>query len=173
MGVNHKPIIRGTDNAIWDRIKLIPFNYRISRNEQIDNYEDILLHENSGILNWAISGCLGWQKEKLEPEPEGIQKAISGYRQEMDTIGLFLEECCELDEKETVKFSDLYETYKRWCEKGGERNFLSKKALGTALKERGFNNRRDWGAQGKPVVYEGIKLIDRLQERFENAQYYG
>jgi hypothetical protein len=74
-----------------------------------------------------------------------------------------------LDDKETVKFSDLYDSYKHWCEKAGERNFLSKKALGTALKEREFTGRRDWGAQGKPTIYEGIKLIDRVKERYENT----
>jgi putative DNA primase/helicase len=31
---NHKPVIRGTDHAIWDRIRLIPFNVRIPDAQQ-------------------------------------------------------------------------------------------------------------------------------------------
>ena len=29
LGANHKPIVRGTDNAIWRRIRLIPFDVTI------------------------------------------------------------------------------------------------------------------------------------------------
>jgi len=34
MATNHKPEIRGTDNAIWNRIKLIPFTVSIPKDQQ-------------------------------------------------------------------------------------------------------------------------------------------
>ena len=34
LAVNHKPIIKGTDHAIWRRVRLIPFDVTIRENEQ-------------------------------------------------------------------------------------------------------------------------------------------
>jgi putative DNA primase/helicase len=172
LSVNHRPVIRGTDHAIWRRIHLIEFDYMVPENKQIKDLEKILFEEASGILNWAITGCLGWQQEGLNP-PEEVIQATKGYRQEMDVLGSFLDDCCEIKETETVIFSDLYNAYKNWCEKSGEKYTLTKKAMGTALKERGFFSRKQRTSQGTPLVYEGIKLVDPVQEKFEKTQYYG
>ena len=34
LACNHKPIIRGTDDAIWRRVKLVPFNVTIPPKER-------------------------------------------------------------------------------------------------------------------------------------------
>src|SRR5262249_35693849 len=34
LATNHKPVIRGTDKAIWDRIRLVPFTVRIAKMKQ-------------------------------------------------------------------------------------------------------------------------------------------
>jgi putative DNA primase/helicase len=54
---NHKPQIRGTDHAIWRRIRLIPFTVTIPEEEKDFNLLDKLRSEKEGILSWAIDGC--------------------------------------------------------------------------------------------------------------------
>jgi P4 family phage/plasmid primase-like protien len=66
LATNHKPTIRGTDNAIWRRIRLIPFNVTIPDAEQDCDLGDKLAAERSGILNWAIQGALAWQRDGLQ-----------------------------------------------------------------------------------------------------------
>ena len=41
LSTNHKPVIKGTDNAIWDRIKLIPFTVRIEEGSQRPRHQDL------------------------------------------------------------------------------------------------------------------------------------
>ncbi|MHC4215333.1 MAG: DNA primase family protein, partial [Planctomycetota bacterium] len=66
---NHKPRIKGTDEGIWRRIKLLPFTARIL-DEHIDPYlEEKLMVELPGILNWMIDGLAGWQSNGRLIEP--------------------------------------------------------------------------------------------------------
>ena len=60
LAANHKPSIRGTDYAVWRRVKLIPFAVTIPESKQDKHLTDKLKSEISGILNWAIRGCLDW-----------------------------------------------------------------------------------------------------------------
>ena len=53
LGSNHKPAIRGTDYAIWRRVKLIPFTVQIPPAEQDPELPEKLKAELPGILNWA------------------------------------------------------------------------------------------------------------------------
>ena len=59
---NHKPIIKGTDIGVWRRIRMVPFNVTVKPEDRNPNLEAELLEELPGILNWAIEGCLDWQK---------------------------------------------------------------------------------------------------------------
>jgi putative DNA primase/helicase len=150
---NHKPIIRGTDHAIWRRIRLIPFNVKIPPEQRIPNYEQYLLQELSGILNWALMGCLLWQQEGLDP-PERVKSATQEYRSEMDTIAQFLDECCNEGNGLSVMAKQLYERYSEWCRENGL-NPLNSTNLGREMVSRGFNRvHKEFGN-----AYEGIGII--------------
>jgi P4 family phage/plasmid primase-like protien len=72
---NHKPVIKGTDHAIWRRIVLVPFNVQFwnpAKSEtgpdhlkQDKSLPEKLKAESEGILMWAIRGCLDWQRDGL------------------------------------------------------------------------------------------------------------
>ena len=89
---NHKPVIRGTDNAIWDRIRLIPFDLRISEEQEDCGLPGRLREELPGILAWAVGGCLSWQAHGLGL-PTEVKIASATYRAEMDQLAAFLSEC--------------------------------------------------------------------------------
>ena len=75
------PEIKGTDEGIWRRIHLIPFDVRIKPAAQNKNLVRELVMELPGILNWALKGYLAWRKGGLKP-PEAIQAASAEYRRE-------------------------------------------------------------------------------------------
>jgi putative DNA primase/helicase len=114
---NHRPRLSADDQALWDRIKLIPFDYRITDEEKIDGFSDILIQEEAeGILAWAVEGCLKWQKEKLK-DAEEITKAVNAYRENEDSIGQFLRVVCYVDLNNTsmeIKGSDLLSKFHEW-----------------------------------------------------------
>jgi putative DNA primase/helicase len=161
MAVNHKPTVRGTDNAIWRRISLIPFTETIPPEEQDKKLPEKLCEERPGILAWAVEGCLEWQREGLQA-PEEVRRATGEYRAEMDVLGAFLKECCKQGPDENEAAGDLYETYKLWCQDGGERAETQRR-FGTQLKERGFERYRG-GANGGHR-WRRVSLLTHWKER--------
>ena len=86
LAANHKPVIKGDDHAMWRRIRLIPFSVTISDDKQDKELPNKLRQEFSGILNWAIAGCLQWQAQGLNP-PQDVMEATHEYQAEMDVLG--------------------------------------------------------------------------------------
>ena len=148
---NHKPSIRGTDHAIWRRIRLIPFTVVIPDEEQDRNLDSKLRAELPGILAWCVRGCLAWNRNGLRP-PMEVTEATSEYRSEEDILRAFLDEHCILGRQFKAKAADLYGRYKGWAESSGE-NPLSQTRFGKALAERGLEKQRSNG-----IHYQGIGL---------------
>lgn len=74
--------------------------------------------ELPGILNWAIEGCLAWQKDGLDV-PAVITAATNRYREEMDLLGHWIDQECTVGPHLSVSSKQLYENYRRWCEAVG------------------------------------------------------
>ena len=149
MATNHKPKIRGADNGIWRRIKMIHFTVTIPPEQRDKNLTEKLIAENSGILNWLLKGYAMWKKEGLE-EPAAVREANEEYRMDMDSVGTFVTDCLELDASLQWRLPTnlLYQTYIKWCSKNNER-VMSQKWLGMRMSEKGFkrvitNGQRLW-----------------------------
>lgn len=140
LATNHKPVIRGTDEGIWRRLHLIPFAVTIPEAERDPRLKDKLAAEASGILRWAVDGCLAWQRGGLRP-PELVTAATREYRDEMDVIGAFLEERCVQKAGASVKSGELFEAFRSWCEATGE-YAGNNKTFSLRLQERGFEKRK-------------------------------
>lgn len=103
LATNHRPQIRGTDHAIWRRIRLIPFDVTFHTAEtgktpqQDQTLPARLREEATGILAWAVRGCLAWQSQGLGA-PDAVRDATEAYRAEMDVLAMFFEERCIFDE---------------------------------------------------------------------------
>jgi putative DNA primase/helicase len=160
LSTNHKPEIRGTDAAIWRRIRLVPWAVTIPPAEQDKKLPIALRHELAGILAWVVRGCLQWRREGLQA-PDEVRKATGEYRAEMDVLAGFLVECCELDTGHWEYAKDLYECYKRWCDENGERP-ESQRKFGGRLGERGFQ--RDRGGSRGAGIWRGVRLTEGEKE---------
>jgi len=141
LAVNHLPNIWGTDDGIWRRLRLVPFKVTIPDEEQDKTLGDRLAEELPGILRWAVDGLEQWHLKGLG-KPEAVKKATESYKTEMDLIGGFLADKCEIVPEGQVTVGELYESYKGWAEENGER-VMSQRALSQTLTERGFQQDRD------------------------------
>jgi putative DNA primase/helicase len=135
LATNHKPRIRGTDPAIWSRIKLIPFEISFEGRED-RTLKSVLMAESSGILAWMVEGCRRWREEGLG-FPETVINATRQYRDECDQVGRFIADCCVRDEKAFVVAHALYVEYGRWAKEAGE-EVMTETAFGLKLTERGI-----------------------------------
>ncbi len=161
LSTNHKPEIRGTDPAIWRRIRLIPWAVTIPPDEQDKKLAEKLRSELPGILAWVVRGCSAWLREGLKA-PEEVRQATRGYRAEMDVLAAFLADCCSRDGDEEAFAGELWGAWKHWCEETGEQAG-SQKRFGGRLAERGFLNHRDSKTGRK--VWSGLSLRPNWESR--------
>lgn len=126
LSTNHKPEIRGTDAAIWRRVRLIPFEAVFPEETADKELPHKLENELSGVLNWAIAGCRKWQAEGLGI-PDAVRRASDNYKSEMDIIGPFLRECCVIDKMAECTKKELYESYAKYCLETNEKPISAKK----------------------------------------------
>ncbi len=126
LSTNHKPIIRGTDEGIWRRIRLTPFGVTIPKEERDPDLPKKLHDELPGILNWAIAGCLAWQQDGLGM-PEEIEQAVKSYREEMSPLQEFVEDRCIIEPDLWQSSADLWDAYQRWSAQAEGRRSVQKK----------------------------------------------
>lgn len=114
---NHLPRVSASDDGIWRRLIVIPFNAKITGSSDIKNYSEYL-YDNAGgaILSWIIEGC----KKVIDadyhiPVPACVQKAIDDYRSQNDWFGHFIEEKCIIGNEYKENSSSLYQAYRNHC----------------------------------------------------------
>ena len=138
---NDKPEIKGTNEGIWSRIRLIPFEHYFPLEARIKNLVDILVDEEGpAIFGWLVKGCREWQQRSGLVEPQKVLDATKTYRGEQDVLEAFLGERCTrytgdhpLATAVRVKAPELYAQYVDWCKEAGEKNVLTKRRFGSAL----------------------------------------
>jgi putative DNA primase/helicase len=119
MSGNHKPAIRNVDEAMRRRMHLIPFEVTIPRDKRDRQLQDKLLKERDGILAWALSGCMHWQRTGLSP-PQTVQDATSEYFEAEDAIGRWIEDRCVISSNAKSLTAELFNDWKQWADEAGE-----------------------------------------------------
>jgi putative DNA primase/helicase len=115
LATNNLPTISGSDEAIWRRIKVIPFPVTIPDAERDRMLGDRLARELPGICHWAMQGLGEWRQQGLKP-PARVLQSTGNYREENDTIGQWIEAACVQELGLLTSMKGLYESYKSFCE---------------------------------------------------------
>jgi len=148
---NALPRVDGSDDAIWRRIRQIPFAISFEGREDRE-LPARLEAELPGILTWAVFGCLEWQEKGLGL-PFAVQDATRTYRQSEDVLGMFLDERCARELTASVSVPDLREAYENYCKGLGETP-LAASVLGRRLAKAEIRSTTD----GRERRYEGLRL---------------
>jgi putative DNA primase/helicase len=156
LSTNHKPNIRGTDDGIWRRIRLIPFTVRIADDKIDRSLPDKLKAEASGILSWGVEGLRRYYTQGLN-EPNCIKDATAEYRQDEDEIGRFLQARCSMANSARVAARSLYSAFKTWASKNAE-SVVDERKFAKSMTERGIKSTRL--TAGK--FWDGINLMPEL-----------
>ena len=137
---NHLPKVSASDDGIWRRLIVIPFNAKIDGSSDIKNYSEYLYNKaGESILAWIIEGArkviaLDYQI----PVPASVQKAIAEYREQNDWFGHFLEDKCELGDSYRESSGALYQAYRNYSIDSNE-YVRSTADFYFALEKEGFN----------------------------------
>ena len=88
--------------------------------------------------------------------------ATNQYKEEMDSVGQFLDERCVQGADRRISVADLYRAYTTWAEENAE-TALTRRRLSDSLKERGFLNQKSTGGR---FFWAGVGLrrVDKVDE---------
>jgi putative DNA primase/helicase len=118
---NHKPRVTGTDEAIWRRLKLVPFENTVAASDQDPDLRKKLVGDHGqAVLAWLVEGAVAWALSGLG-EAKKVTDATAIYRAEQDIFSAFLGECTEAEPKARTPVGDLWTAWQQWSEKAGER----------------------------------------------------
>ena len=151
---NHMPRIKGSDHAIWRRVLKIPFDVTfwdedngetgLPEHKCDKSLLGQLKAELSGILHWAVIGCMQWQQDGLQPSKK-VLKATESYKGQQCVVGQFVDECCDLgiaEQHQEVK-ATVYETYRAWMTSRGQWPLSKPKFTKGLLRIPGISDFRD------------------------------
>jgi putative DNA primase/helicase len=157
LSTNHKPEIPDGSEAIWDRLRLIPFTQRFDGKKADTALPQKLRDELSGILTWAVRGCLEWGREGLGTAA-AVEAATAQYREETDIIDRFFADVCTFGPELTVGKKELFEAWESWAlEEGVEAG--KQVGFSRVMKERGVVKGFRETRTEKGRFWEGIAVI--------------
>ena len=139
MPTNHKPIVKGSDNGIWRRLVLIPFERNFDSDPKVvkdPKREEKLLQEMPGVLALIVRYAIKFQSAGLR-QPDVVKAARDSYRNQMDLLAEWLEECCEIGAGKTCESNHLWLSWEKFAKERGILNYVrSSVALGRRLDAR-------------------------------------
>jgi phage/plasmid-associated DNA primase len=106
---------------------------------------------------WMVEGAKLYLQEGMIKLSPRMRSELSTYRSESDLLGEFLSDQCTPDQTGKAFQSNVYTSYRNWCEVNGVRP-LSKKTFTQRLAERGYPE----GKSGKSRFYMGLVLCSPL-----------
>jgi putative DNA primase/helicase len=150
---NHLPELPGTDQALWDRIYLLPFLWRVPDDQVVPGLgEKLAQEEGVGVLRWLVEGAMAYLREGLKP-PAEVQAATSQFRAEADDLYRFFVEETEADPRASTPYKDIRQRYEAWCKEEGVPP-TSDRRLSDALRALGYVRRKTMTG----AVYDGVRL---------------
>ena len=125
---NELPELKYSDKAVWNRIRVIPFESTFCRPDDPapETYEEQLRQKRfpmdkefgakiPGMLQafaWVLLKHRTQIKDRIEPEKVRMATAI--YRKQNDNYRQFIEECITEDANKILSLTELYAQFKEW-----------------------------------------------------------
>lgn len=155
MLTNHKPLVSGTDEGIWRRVRLVPWDVVIPAAERDEALGDQIAAELSAVLAWLVTGYQAWRKLGGLADPQAVTEATLAYRAESDALGRFIDDrCLTSGPSMRVTSSELFAAWSGWCKAEGAEPG-TQTMFSTNLQNRGYDKIKD--GHGR-MAWKGLGL---------------
>jgi len=154
---NHPLHFNGDDQALADRVVLIPFDYRIHKDKKKPKFaETVLFPEREGILAWMVEGARKYLSSGF-PSCKRIEDETAKYIKANDLPRSFFEERCKKVQGINTPLQNLYEAFTEWCKSEGHKEVPTVKRFNKQF-ERVSRVRKHKTNRG--YTWENLDLID-------------
>jgi len=161
---NHRPQVKGGDEGIWRRIRLVNWDVTIPPDERDEHLADKLKAEAPAILAWLVDGAHHYLEHGLTA-PSQVQAATNAYRTAEDTAASFAASLGLVVGPEVrgrTSTSDLRGDHDAWCIDNGVTAAEEWPKLVAWLKARGATPGRT--NRGRHWDHTLIKGTDEAQK---------
>jgi putative DNA primase/helicase len=127
---NHEVNGDADDDALWGRVKVIHFpNSRLGHEDKSLKQRMQSTENLEFVLAWMVEGAYQWYQHAGQglQTPKAVSDLTQAQRAGQDSVGLWLDECCELKADEWTANTIIMLSYTNWCEANG---YEAKKAKG-------------------------------------------
>ena len=151
------------DVGIEERLVIVPFDWRVPREQRDPHLAEKLKEEAPAILRWALEGWkLFCENGQRMPSCKRIDRATREYFHENDWRQDFIEDCCEFIEgdeetlrENSVTTPELFSAYKMWAMRSGIKHAITQDRF---MKELRREPRVESSLKGAPYTKEGNAL---------------
>lgn len=114
IGSNPPIEIIGEDDAVWNRVRYLPFEVSFLGRED-KTLGAKLAKELPGILVWAVRGCLEWQQRGLD-EPEAVKAHTAAAREDADDLARWAASALDFGASYSASPTELAASWAAWAE---------------------------------------------------------
>ena len=170
---NEPPQLPYGDKAVWNRIRLLPFEATFC-DDAPDTFEEQLLQKRfpkdrqfadkiPGMIEAFAYMLLEHRKiVKQRIDPPKVKMATEGYRKKNDIYRQFIEECIIDDAKAKISLLELYTAFKEWFKESLPNHQIPVKNDVLTY----FT--KSWGEPGRGVRWIG-KRMRKLQDDVDSG----
>jgi putative DNA primase/helicase len=121
---NHELNADAEDSALWGRVRIVPFpNSRLGKEDTSLKRQMQSAANLEFVLCWLVEGAYQWYKlndqgRKLQA-PEAVRQITDRQRNAQDTVGIWLDDQCEIDPTYWTDTASLRANYEAWCKANG------------------------------------------------------
>lgn len=159
---NSLPIVSGSDEGVWKRIRPLPFNYKVPPEKKDEGYRTRMVKEEGGaILAWLCRCAMRFIKLHESggqlPNPDSVVALKKQYRTESDILSQWGDAELEFGSFPPyfVSNKELKDSFTGFAEdRGEEAKNTSHKAFAMFLGKHGCNPKRIKGERG----WDGVRL---------------
>ncbi|MDP9484434.1 MAG: phage/plasmid primase, P4 family [Actinomycetota bacterium] len=118
--MNDLPRVQSANDGLFRRVKVVEIE-PVPEGRRDPKVKEAVKGEGSGILVWALEGLARLRERGRFEVPEAVKDATARWREQNDVAAMFVGEECETGTDKKAKASDLYRSYRRWCEQNGHK----------------------------------------------------
>ncbi|MFE7077903.1 phage/plasmid primase, P4 family [Streptomyces sp. NPDC057620] len=138
LATNYLPGV-GSGHGIARRLQDIGWDVTVPPHKRIPKLDEkIMASEASGVLNWAIRGCIEWQARGLDV-PAAVREKTQAHLASADSLSVWLNEETFEETDAVIETSQFFQNYALWCENARIRP-MTMTAFKLALTERGIDS---------------------------------
>ena len=137
MCTNHLPEIDDGSEAVWRRIRLIPFTVEIPTRRPRRGTQGQVAAEADAVLSWVIDGWADYRMRGPD-EPGAVLAATADYQADSDPVKRFIaDECLVGGAQSSATTNELFQAWEKWAAKEGCLS-MSMITFGRALDAKGY-----------------------------------